>query len=252
MISDVIYPFLESGYAEPVPQIRKVVGPRAVELSNGRVLEDIDAIIYCTGYDFAIPFLSEEFNPYPIPGEVPYLYRGIVPLHSDLNIRDSLAFLGQTAVPFPGLLQMELQSMAVSQLWRGLSPIPPLDEMKRWHEGWVKWRRGLVAKQKIKSSFYTAFVPIGDHLTWVDKTAGSGIFDSFGFFKARAWSFWWSDKELYKLCKNGLFTPVIWRLFDMGKRKPLERSQAREMIVSENERAREQMQRRLAATKKND
>lgn len=95
-------------------------------------------------------------------------------------------------------------------------------------------------------------MPIGDHLTWVDKTAGSGIFDSFGFFKARAWSFWWSDKELYKLCKNGLFTPVIWRLFDMGKRKPLERSQAREMIVSENERAREQMQRRLAATKKND
>lgn len=37
----------------------------------------------------------------------------------------------------------------------------------------------------------------------------------------------------------------------MGKRKPLERNKAREMIFSENERAREQIQMRLATIKKN-
>lgn len=166
-----------------------------MELSNDRILEDVDAIIYCTGYDFAVPFLSKEFNPYPVVGEVAYLYRGIVPLHPDLSVRDSLAFLGQTAVTLPGLLQMELQGMAVSQLWRGLSPIPPLDEMKGWHQSWVQWRRDVVAKQKMKSTFYTAFVPLGDHLMWLDKTAGTGFFDNFGFFKSRAWSFWWNDKN---------------------------------------------------------
>lgn len=107
----------------------------------------------------------------------------------------TLAFLGQTAVTLPGLLQMELQGMAVSQLWRSLSPIPLVDEMKRWHQSWVQWRRDLIAKQKVKSTFYTAFVPLGDHLMWLDKTAGTGFFDNFGFFKSRAWSFWWNDKN---------------------------------------------------------
>lgn len=250
LIADVLYPFLESGFAEPVPEIRKVVGARSVELVNGQVLEDIDAIIYCTGYHFATPFLSEEFNPYPVVGEVPQLYRGIIPLHSDPDVRNSLAFLAQSAVTFPGLLQMELQGMAVSQLWRGTSPIPPLDEMKQWHKDWVEWRRALLAKQEVKSTLYTAFVPLGDHLTWVDKTAGTGMFDHFGWFKPKAWAFWWKDKELYRLCKTGLLTPVMWRLFDMGKRKPLEWNKAQEMILSENERAKKQAQRRLANTKK--
>ncbi|KAE9968622.1 hypothetical protein BLS_005783 [Venturia inaequalis] len=192
--------------------IRKVVGPRAVELSNGRTLEDVDTSIYCTGYNFAVPFLSEDFNPCPVIGEVPNLYRGVVPLHPDSKIRESLAFLGQTAVPLPAPLQMERQAMAVSQVWRGLSPIPLANEMKHWHEGWLKWRKDLVAKQKIKSHFYTAFVPLGGHLVWLDKTAGTGLFDNFGWLKHRAWSFWWSDQELYQLCKNGLFTPVVCRL----------------------------------------
>ncbi|QDS68781.1 hypothetical protein FKW77_005654 [Venturia effusa] len=251
LIADVIYPFLESGFAEPVPQICKIVGPKAVELSNGRVLEDVDAIIYCTGYDFAVPMLSKEFDPYPIVGDVPNLYRGMIPLHPDPSVRDSLAFLGHAAIPFPGLLQFELQGMAVSQLWQGLSKIPPLDEMKRWHEGWIKWRSDIMAKQRMKSTFYTAMVPFGDHLSWLDKIAGTGIFDNFGWFKIRAWAFWWNDRELYRLCKSGLFTPVIWRLFDLGKRKPLEWSKARAMVFSENERARKQVQTRLAATKKN-
>lgn len=250
MIADVIYPFLDSGFAEPVPHVRKVIGARAVELADGRVLDDIDAIIYCTGYDFAVPYLSEEFNPYPVVGEPPYLYRGIVPLHPDQGIRDSLAFLGQTAITLPGLLQMELQAMAVSQLWRGTSQIPPLDEMEQWHNRWMEWRIDLLARQKLTSTFYTALVPLGDHLTWLDKTAGTGIFEHFGWLKYRAWAFWWKDRELYKLCKSGLFTPVIWRLFDMGKRKPLEWTIARNMILSENERARQQIQQRLAVTKK--
>jgi dimethylaniline monooxygenase (N-oxide forming) len=249
LIADVLYPFLESGFAEPVPLISKVVGENAVELANGQVLEDIDAIIYCTGYDFAVPFLSEEFNPYPVIGEPSYLYRGIIPLHPDPSVRDSLAFVGQAAVTFPGFVQTELQAMAVSQMWRGTSQIPSLDEMKQWHNGWLQWRKDLMARQKVKSTFYTAFVPLGDYLTWLDKTTGTGIFDNFGWLKPRAWAFWWKDKELYKLCKAGLFAPAIWRLFDMGKRKPMEWDRAKEMIFSENERAKKQVQRTLEAKK---
>jgi dimethylaniline monooxygenase (N-oxide forming) len=230
--------------------IKRVIGPRAVELANGRVLEDIDAIVYCTGYDFSVPFLPEEFNPYPVIGQPANLYRGIVPLHPDARVRESLAFLAHVAITFPGLQQFEIQGMAVSQLWQGTSQLPPLDEMKQWHEEWIDWRNRTIASQKQKSTFYTSSVPLGDYFSWLDKTAGTGLLDNFGWLKPRAWAFWWRDPKLYRICKSGLFTPAIWRLFDMGKRKPMEWDRAREMILSENERAKRSVERRLAATKK--
>jgi dimethylaniline monooxygenase (N-oxide forming) len=128
--------------------------------------------------------------------------------------------------------------------------MPSLDELKLWHKNWIQWRNDLVARQKEKSTFYTAFLSFGDHIKWLDETAGTGLFANFGWFSRRAWALWWKDRELYDKCLNGLFTPAIWRLFDMGKRKPMDWDKAREQIFADNERAERQIRERLAVSKK--
>ena len=59
---------------------------------------------------------------------------------------------------------------------------------------------------------------------------------------AKVLGFWWRDREFYKLCKSGIWSPAIWRLFDTGKKKTW--SGARAQIYKDNEIAKKQVQHR--------
>lgn len=227
LIGDEIYPLLVSGFCEPVAAVAKITGPKTVELKDGRVLEDIDSIIYTTGYDVSAPFLDKEY------GIAPHLYRGTFSLHEDEKIRNSIAFFGHAAVFVPGFVMHELIIMAVSQIWCGKSSLPPHSEMTAWHRKYMEWRQSLIKQQKSEATFYTVFQPLTDHLRWMDGAAGTDVLDHFGWFSRKAWSFWWNDRELYNRCANGVFTPTIWRLFETGKRKNW--LKAREQILLDNE-----------------
>ncbi|KUJ11371.1 flavin-containing monooxygenase-like protein [Mollisia scopiformis] len=242
LMADTLWTHLESRFAEPVPPIRRITGPRSIELENGRVLEDIDSIIYCTGYNFNIPeglipktSTIEDLHPYPGNSfeQPPNLYRNIFPLHPDPSIRNSLAFIGQGAIVFPGFMQQELVAMTISQIWRGNSSLPSYDEMLNWRKRNVAERETTAAiyKPRQGSTFYPVFLNMGDQLPWLDETAGT-------------------DKELYHLCMKGLFTPAIWRLFETGKRKAMPREECRAMILSENKLAEAQKKSRLESKKK--
>ena len=76
LIGSELYPLMKSGFCEPVSEVTRITGPRSVELKSGRVLEDIDAIVYCTGYHSLIPVNIEpqDLNPYPVR------LLGIIPL----------------------------------------------------------------------------------------------------------------------------------------------------------------------------
>ena len=220
--ADEIYPLLISGFAEPVRRIKQVVGSESVELLDGRVLSGLSTIIFCTGYDMDIPFLGK-YNPYTSLGDPPELYRNIFPLHPDPAIRASLAFLGHAIIPFPGLVMHELAAMSILQVWLGRSPLPSLHEMRLWHKSHIAARQALLSKQKIKSTNYPALLPEAEQIFWLDQTACTGIFTHFGWrswLSLRAWKFWWQQNDLYQLCHKGSLNPAIWRLFDMGKRKP--------------------------------
>lgn len=247
LIADEIYPLLESGFCEPVPTVARITGPKTIELKDGRVLEDIDAIIYTTGYDLSTPFVEKEHNPHLTPGSPPYLYRGTFSLHENPKVRDSIAFLGHAAVFFPGFVQQELIIMAVSQIWSGKSSLPPLGEMKAWYRDFMEWRQKLLNEQKSEATFYTLTQPLTDHMLWMEKTAGTDVFDHFGWFSRKAWSFWWSDRKLYNVCANGIFTPTIWRLFETGKRRAWPK--AREQIFRDNEAAQAQVRARCEKLK---
>lgn len=247
LIADDLWPLMESGFCEPVAKVSEVTGPKSVELSDGRILEDIDAIIYCTGYDMETPFVEKEHNPYPVRSAPAELYRGTFPLHEDPEVRNSLAFLGHSAVPFPGFVQHELIGMAVSQIWQGKTLLPSLGEMKKWHQGFLKWRNDLLRKQKSPATFYVAFMPFTDHITWFDQAAGTDVWSHFGMFSWNAWSFWWSDRAFYRKCASGLFSPAIWRLFETGKRKTW--PQAKEQVYIDNEIAEKQIKDRAEKLK---
>ena len=256
LIASELYPHFESGFCEGVPEVKRITGPKSIELKDGRILEDIDAIVYCTGYHAFIPVDLEpsEHNPYPYPGALPNLYRNTFPLHENPDIRNSLAFLGQVAIAFPGFAQHEAISICTSQIWKGNSSLPSLPDMQKWCQDYRKWREDMTRQYNAQSTFYTFFVPMGEHMAWIDSCAGFGMRQHFGlgsrWTNLRAWKFWWNDRELYNLCLSGLTTPAMFRLFDEGKRKAWDG--AREQIFIDNERVKKQQETRLRAMKKEE
>lgn len=243
LIADELYPHLSSGFCKPVASVSRISGPRMIELTDGTVLEDIDAIVYCTGYIQSTPAVEKEYNPYPVLGAPSTLYRGTFSTHPDAEVRNSIAFLGHGHVAFPGFVQHELIIMAVGQVWLGNSTLPTLAEMKKWERGWLEWREDLLKKQKTESTFYVGAMPFDDHLRWFDQAAGTDVFSHFGLFSRKAWSFWWKDRQLYRECTRLVFSPALWRLFDSGKRKAWEG--ARKQIYVDNEQTEAATRRRL-------
>ncbi|CAJ2509419.1 Uu.00g144450.m01.CDS01 [Anthostomella pinea] len=260
--ADTFYPFLKSGFAEPVPAVARVLGPRTVELTNGRVLRDIDTILYCTGYNQNIPAslipsstpdpsggdpatttAPSPFHPFPDgPGHEPRLYMNIFPLASDPAARNSLAFLGQASFLYPGLVQFELQAMAVSQVWRAVRSLPPHAEMLAWHAANLRHREALMRRYggSHDGTFYVGLLPGEVMLPWLDSTAGTGIFEHFGgkfngMFNRRAWRLWWHDRELYDLCVKGILSPTVYRAFPAGGRRALPRDEVVRALKRDNE-----------------
>jgi dimethylaniline monooxygenase (N-oxide forming) len=244
-------PLIYSNWCQPVPDIAQILGPRKIQLKSGRILEDVDAIIYCTGYHSCIPvnFEPQNLDPFPYPGAPPKLYRNIFPLNPDPAIRNSLAFFGQAAAQFPGFIQYEVQAMAVSQIWQGKASLPSLDEMKGWQDMYMNWRERTITRHGATSTFYPVFVPMGDYFNWLDQTAGLGLRARFGLLQRwtnpKAWSLWWNDRALYNQVLGGLTSPAIARLFDEGRRKTWDGARAQvfrdEEVVNNQQKARQKI-----------
>ncbi|OKL59424.1 hypothetical protein UA08_05064 [Talaromyces atroroseus] len=263
VLGDALWRLLNSGIAESVPSVRRITGPKSVELSDGRILENIDSIIYCTGYSsggmpddlvFSDGTETAGCHPHP-PGyefEEPHLYRNIFPLHENEKIRMSLAYLGLGFVPVPGFVQYEMTAAAICQIWKHRTPLPSLREMKDWHAWHLKERDLLQARYSPldKSTFYPVFLNLPDQLKWIDWASGAGIYQnlSSGWVNWRAWKLWLQDRQFYNLLQNGVFTPAIWRLFKTGKRRAASWDECKQMIISENKRAETARQARLEAS----
>jgi dimethylaniline monooxygenase (N-oxide forming) len=231
-IGDKLYPLMMSGFAKPVSGVRKVTGPKSIELTNGTILEDIDTIIYCTGYDAHIPFLRPEFNPFPGDGISTNLFRGTFLIHPDPWVRSSLAFVGHAAVLVPGFQMFELAGVAISQTWLGSHPVASFEEMKEWEGMYNKWRNKMRDKNPLQATQYLYAMPFADHLRWLDRTTGADVMSHFGW-GYKAWKFWWNDRKFYNLCKNGIWSPAVWRLFQSEGRKSW--GGAKEQIYKDNE-----------------
>ncbi|CZR42675.1 flavin depend monooxygenase that catalyses the oxidation of rubrofusarin to 9-hydroxyrubrofusarin [Fusarium proliferatum ET1] len=222
VISDNLIPLLESGDITSVPKIKRVTGPREIELTDGKRL-DVDTIIWCTGYeaDFSLldPSVDPTRNTTPKWAEaigsrgkpLPRLYQNVF----SLDYPDSLAFMGNLLVATSAFPISDICTMAIAQIWKENSPLPSIDEMNRATDK----HHETICKLANRGSVVPGWLRQSDWLAWADKAAGSHVYEHLGW-GLKGWKLWWNDRALYRMLMDGIFTPFVWRVFDgEGKRK---------------------------------
>lgn len=119
------------------PQLRKLATPigvvseykyepnRLVTTEDGETVEGIDAIVFCTGYLYSVPFLSQTMPELTDGAQIKNLYRQMVYIDDP-----SLTFLAlpKFVIPMP---LAEAQACVVARFYSGRLTLPPTEEMRR-------------------------------------------------------------------------------------------------------------------------
>lgn len=223
IVFDNILPSLEDGSLKSVHGIKRFLGPKKVELLDGMILEDIDAVLLCTGYKADLDILdgavetsiptSYGYSRAPDGGAPMYrLWMNLFPP----RYADSLAMLCYSAFgKSNGFSFADVTSMAVSNVFRGVHPLPSLTEMNKWvdeHHGWV------ASRWKLEHTVEPSMVKQWEFQRWLHESAGTGM-ENLSWMGWKGWKFWWKDRKMYNLMANGLETAHMYRYFETGKRK---------------------------------
>jgi cation diffusion facilitator CzcD-associated flavoprotein CzcO len=113
------------------PPISKFIldGNRTVEFEDGSRESGVDAVVYCTGYFYSFPFVSD-LSPNPpltTTGErVENLYKH---LFYRPNPTLALPVLNQKVIPFPFA---EAQAAVIARVFSGRLELPSQKEMEEW------------------------------------------------------------------------------------------------------------------------
>ncbi|OCL13610.1 FAD/NAD(P)-binding domain-containing protein [Glonium stellatum] len=113
-----------------LPQISTfILDNRSIRFEDGRVESDIDAIVFCTGYFYSLPFLKTLGSELISGGtRVQHTY-----LHLFYSPRPTLSFLAlpQRVIPFP---VAEAQGSILARVYSGRLSLPPYEEMRKWED----------------------------------------------------------------------------------------------------------------------
>jgi hypothetical protein len=160
-VSDNFLDRLADGAIVPKPNIRELRGDR-VEFEDGSV-EEVDAIVYCTGYRVSFPFFDEDFIS--APGNDLPLYRRL--FHPEIP---GVYFVG-LAQPLGALMPMaEESSKWVAQLLTGRYRLPDAAEIRADMEA----ERAAHAKRFYRSARHTMEVDFDEWLAGTRKERARG------------------------------------------------------------------------------
>ncbi|KAF6818423.1 dimethylaniline monooxygenase 2 [Colletotrichum musicola] len=248
--SDDLADNLKDGSTKAVAGVREISGPKSVTLTDGTVLEDIDAIIVCSGYHHDFSLIKGPGNPidpakapdgyerinaarFKDPHDnFPRLYRGFI----SEQYPESLACLGHLLIMGPPFAIYDITSMALAAMWAGEVPTPTKEEMARD----IDTHYDVVVDTLSRGPMPHMGARIFGSATfeWINKAAGTGVTERLGCFSYEAWKLWWQDRKFYNLLMDGVNSPALYRLFDTGRgRKPW--PGAREQIEKMNESVKE-------------
>ncbi len=130
-VSSELLPRLGHGDIEAKPNIDRFAGGRAVRFVDGSE-EEIDLVVYCTGYEMSFPFLDEKVfiardNRMP-------LYKRVVSVENP-----GLYFVGFIQ-PLGAIMPIaEAQSEWIADLLRGKAALPPTSEMRKEIADYERW-----------------------------------------------------------------------------------------------------------------
>jgi dimethylaniline monooxygenase (N-oxide forming) len=216
IVSDDLIPALRDGRIISVYGLRRIRGARSVELDDDSIIDDVDAIIACTGYhtsfDVLNPSVISFSKPHPDVRAMPNLYQNIFPL----EYADSLACLNYVVLQDNAATAKELAGMAVAQIWAGKTKLPSRDAMisqVRIHQAWF-------VQRCLDSPMpqYDGLVQSHDWLRFVNIAAGTGVYEHLGW-TLQSILFFLREPSLYLLMAWGVHSPHIYRVFETGKRK---------------------------------
>ncbi|TEA17923.1 Thiol-specific monooxygenase [Colletotrichum sidae] len=123
--------------AVEVPQIDEFLpDTKGVRFSDGRIEENISAVIYCTGFFFSFPFLPEAARPNLLTNG-----KGVRGLYQHLFLinHPTLAFGGLLikTVPWP---LAEAQAAILGAVWSNSLRLPSIREQEDWERALFKKR----------------------------------------------------------------------------------------------------------------
>jgi cation diffusion facilitator CzcD-associated flavoprotein CzcO len=120
---------------------------RSIIFADGSEEQEVDRIIFCTGYLYSMPFLST-LNPNPISdgSKVEHTYQ-----HLFYAPNPTLAFLAlpQKVIPFP---VSEAQAAVIARVWSGRSSLPTYEDM-------VVWEKSVIAERRSRRGFHSLKFP---------------------------------------------------------------------------------------------
>ncbi|KAM0249688.1 hypothetical protein ACHAQJ_008949 [Trichoderma viride] len=106
-----------------------IIDGRGIRFKDGRVETAVDSVIFCTGFLYDFPFLSNLRHKLIIPGS------GVHGLYKHIFCIDhpTLAFSGLNikAAPWP---LSEAQAAVFASVWSNNIQLPPTEAMKEWAE----------------------------------------------------------------------------------------------------------------------
>ena len=116
-----------------VPEIAEFLSPssddRAIRFKDGNVEANVDAVLFCTGYHYSLPFLSSLRPKLIDTGErVQHLYRHLFYIN-----HPSLAFIGLPSKIIP-FRTFQGQAAVIARVWANRLALPSADRMKQWEE----------------------------------------------------------------------------------------------------------------------
>ncbi|KAF7526672.1 hypothetical protein G7054_g10692 [Neopestalotiopsis clavispora] len=94
-----------------------------VNFADGSSADDVDVVLFATGYDFSFPFLPGVKS---VNNRIPGLYQ-----HVFKSDNPSLAFVGMVTGGF-GIRIFEWQAVAVARVLAGRADLPPQEWMEEW------------------------------------------------------------------------------------------------------------------------
>lgn len=232
---ELLMPHLHSGALTSLRGITRFTGASSIEFADGVVLDDIDAVILCTGYsaDWTVvaPFIekSRPQDPLSPPYAGPPMHRLFMnlfpPAYADSCVLLCYSAFGKNN----GFSFGDVTAWAVSNVWRGVEPLPSREAMEKHIDDHQKWVAQWAWKHDPNCD--VSMVKQWEFQGWLHRVAGTGM-ENLGW-GWKGWAFWWRDRRLYRLMNDGVETAHAFRVFETGRRRTWEG--AREAIIRVNE-----------------
>ncbi|XP_060722703.1 si:dkey-239i20.2 isoform X2 [Tachysurus vachellii] len=198
MVNDDLPNRLISGTIKMKPNVCEFRGSSVV-FEDGTIEDNIDLVVFATGYTFSFPFLQS--HVISVTENKTQLYKYLFPPRLE---KPTLAIIGLIQ-PLGAIMPIsEMQARWATRVFKGLSKLPSTSNMLKD----IKAKEDSMAKRYVTSQRHTIQV---DHLLYMDELA-----TQIGVCPNLLWLFL-TDPSLWLRVLFGPGTPYQFRLFGPGQ-----------------------------------